>query len=578
MSEDYPWDRPLGARVVGDGLVEVRVWAPGDERRVTVRLARAEHELRSEGLGVRSAIVPGRPGDDYWLTLDGKRVPDPASRWQPRGLRGASRIVDHAAFGWTDDGFAAAPLRDAVIYELHVGTFTAEGTFEAAIPYLEGLRELGITHIELMPVAEFPGRHGWGYDGVYISAAHSAYGGPHGLQRLVDAAHGAGLGVILDVVYNHVGASGTKALESFGAYFTGKYDTFWGRAINYDDAGCDPVRAWVLQSAEGWVRDFHIDGLRLDAIHAIYDSSPNHVLAELADRVHRARVGGGDVLVIAESGLNDPKVMRPRRRGGWGHDAAWADDFHHALRALLTGERGGWYEEFGQVAQLAKAYGRPHVYDGTYSSFRMRRFGAPAADLPVEQFVVFCQNHDQVGNRAFGDRLPARARPLAAFATLLSPFVPMLFMGEEHGERAPFQFFSDHIDRRIADATRDGRRREFAAFAEFAGEEVPDPQDPATFERSKLTRRGSPKLRTLYRALLTARRELPHGDVDGVAFDEERKWLCVRRGPYTLAMNFASRAQDVPVTASEIVVATHPVEPGGDVLRLPARAGAMVRP
>jgi maltooligosyltrehalose trehalohydrolase len=299
------------------------------------------------------------------------------------------------------------------------------------------------------------------------------------------------------------------------------------------------------------------------------------VLAELADRVHRARHGA---VVIAESGLNDPKVMRPRRRGGWGHDAAWADDFHHALHALLTGERGGWYEEFGQVAQLAKAYGRPHVHDGTYSSFRMRRFGAPAADLPVEQFVVFCQNHDQVGNRAFGDRLPARARPLAAFATLLSPFVPMLFMGEEHGERAPFQFFSDHIDRRIADATRDGRRREFAAFAEFAGEEVPDPQDPATFERSKLTRRGSSKLRTLYRALLTARRELPHGDVDGVAFDEERKWLCVRRGPYTLAMNFASRAQDVPVTASEIVVATHPVEPGGDVLRLPARAGAMVRP
>jgi maltooligosyltrehalose trehalohydrolase len=270
-------------------------------------------------------------------------------------------------------------------------------------------------------------------------------------------------------------------------------------------------------------------------------------------------------------------VMRPRRQGGLGHDAAWADDFHHALRALLTGERGGWYEEFGQVAQLAKAFRRPHVHDGDWSTFRHRRFGAPAFDRPVEQFVVFDQNHDQVGNRALGDRLPARARPLAAFATLLSPFVPMLFMGEEHGERAPFQFFSDHIDKRIADATRDGRRREFAAFAEFAGEEVPDPQDPATFAASKLTRRGSAKLTKLYRELLAARSALPHGDVDDVAFDEERRWLTVRRGPCTLVMNFAARAQEIPVTASEVVVATHDVSatPGG--LRLPARAGALVR-
>ncbi|MDP9346090.1 MAG: malto-oligosyltrehalose trehalohydrolase [Actinomycetota bacterium] len=574
MRETYPWDRPLGARVVGDGLVEVRVWASGEDRRVTVRIARAEHELADEGLGMRSAVVAGRPGDDYWLTLDGRRYPDPASRWQPRGLRGASRVVDHQGFSWTDDAFVPAPLRAAVLYELHVGTFTPQGTFDAAIPHLAELRSLGVTHVELMPVAEFPGRHGWGYDGVYLSAAHSAYGGPEALQRLVDAAHGTGLGVILDVVYNHVGASGTKALESFGSYFTSKYDTFWGRAINYDDAGCDPVRAWVLQSAEGWVRDFHLDGLRLDAVHAMYDASPEHVLAQIAERVHRARPGA---VVIAESGLNDPKVMRPRRRGGYGHDAAWADDFHHALRALLTGERGGWYVEFGQVAQLAKAFRRPHVHDGGWSTFRHRRFGAPAADRPVEQFVVFCQNHDQVGNRALGDRLPASARPLAAFATLLSPFVPMLFMGEEHGERAPFQFFSDHIDKRIATATRDGRRREFAPFAEFAGEELPDPQDPATFAASKLTRRGSAKLRTLYRELLAARSALPHGDVDDVAFDEERRWLIVRRGPYTLVMNFAARPQEIPVTAAEVVVATHGVTSGGEALRLPARAGAMVR-
>ena len=574
MRETYPWDRPLGARVVGDSLVEVRVWAPGDDRRVTVRIARAEHELADEGHGVRAAIVAGRPGDDYWLTLDGKRYPDPASRWQPKGLRGPSRVVDHQGFSWTDDGFEPTSLRDAVLYELHVGTFTLEGTFDAVIPHLAELRALGVTQVELMPVAEFPGRHGWGYDGVYLSAAHSAYGGPEGLQRLVDAAHGTGLGVILDVVYNHVGASGTKALEAFGSYFTSKYDTFWGRAINYDDAGCDPVRAWVLQSAEGWVRDFHVDGLRLDAIHAIYDASPTHVLAQIAERVQKARTGA---VVIAESGLNDPQVMRPRRQGGYGHDAAWADDFHHALRALLTGERGGWYEEFGEVAQLAKAFRRPHVHDGTWSTFRHRRFGAPAFDRPVEQFVVFGQNHDQVGNRALGDRLPANARPLAAFATLLSPFVPMLFMGEERGERAPFQFFSDHIDKRIATATRDGRRREFAAFAEFAGEEVPDPQDPATFAASKLTRRGSAKLTTLYRELLAARSVLPHGDVDDVAFDEERRWLTVRRGPYTLAMNFAARAQEIPTTASEVVVATHDVKTTADALRLPARAGALVR-
>ena len=457
-----------------------------------------------------------------------------------------------------------------MLYELHVGTFTEEGTFDAAIEHLAELARIGVTHIEVMPVAEFPGAHGWGYDGVYISAAQSTYGGPHGLQRLVDAAHGAGLGVIL-------GASGGAALAAFGPYFTDRYSTFWGDAINYDDADSDPVREWVLQSAEGWVRDFHVDGFRLDAIHAIYDTSARHIMQELADRVHARN---HRALVISESGLNDPKVIRPASRGGYGHDGQWADDFHHALRVLLTGDRAGYYEEFGRIEQLAKAFRRPFVHDGDFSTFRRRRFGAPAGDRPAEQFVVFDQNHDQVGNRAFGDRLPAEARPLAAFCTLLSPFVPMLFMGEEYGEDAPFQFFTDHIDEQIAVATRNGRRREFSAFADFAAEEVPDPQDPATFERSKLTRRGDDGLRELYERLLRVRRELPAGqDADAIDHGTDVPWLRVRRGRHTLACNFADGPATVPADgASEVVLATHDdVRLEDGAVRLPARAGALLR-
>jgi maltooligosyltrehalose trehalohydrolase len=571
VAAEYPWERPLGAHVVEDGLVEFRAWAP-EPARVAVRVGGGDHPLADEGFGVYSARVRASAGDDYWLVLDGRRLPDPASRHQPAGLRGPSRVVDPRAFEWSDRRFRAAPLRDAVLYELHVGTFTAQGTFAAAARRLPALAELGITHVELMPVAEFPGHHGWGYDGVYLSAAHSAYGGPHELARFVDAAHAAGVGVVLDVVYNHVGASGVRALEAFGPYFTDRYMTPWGKAVSYDGEQSDPVREWALQSATGWIRDFHLDGLRLDAIHAIHDAGARPILRELADRVHACK---RRALVIAESGLNDPKVMRPERQGGYGHDAAWADDFHHALRALLTGERDGWYEEFGQVAQLAKAFHRPYVHDGCYSTFRRRRFGARADDRAPEQFVVFCQNHDQVGNRALGDRLPARVRPLAAFCILLAPFTPMLFMGEEHGERAPFQFFSDHIDKRMADATREGRRQEFAAFTEFAGEEVPDPQDLATFERSKLTRRGSPKLRALYVALLRARRALPPG-VDTIEFSEDDGWLRVRRGDFELACNFAAGARTVPVSGRDLRLATHAAGLGHGGVRLPARAGALI--
>jgi maltooligosyltrehalose trehalohydrolase len=426
-----------------------------------------------------------------------------------------------------------------------------------------------------MPVAEFPGRRGWGYDGVYLSAAQSSYGGPAGFQRLVDAAHANGLSVILDVVYNHVGASGNQALAAFGPYFTERYSTFWGQAINYDDAHADPVREWVLQSAEGWVRDFHVDGLRLDAIHAIVDSNPEHLVAAVARRVRAARPGA---LVIAESGLNDPRVVRERERGGYGCDAAWADDFHHALRVLLTDDREGYYAEFGDVAQLAKAFRRPHVHDGQYSTFRKRRFGAPGDDVPPERFVIFDQNHDQVGNRAYGDRLSPELQPLAALCTLLAPFTPMLFMGEEYGERAPFQFFSDHIDEEIGTATREGRRREFAAFAEF-GEEIPDPQSPNTFAASKLTRERDPAITRVYEQALAARRRLPRGDADAVEWDEAARWLRVVREPFELVCNFSGARARVPCRGGEVVLATHgEPHPRDDGIELEPLSGALIAP
>src|SRR5215210_4279956 len=569
-----PFERPLGARPTGRGTTEFRVWAPRPAE-VAVRAGGQTHALADAGLGVREAELPVEPGTDYELVLDGTALPDPASRWQPGGLRGPSRVLDPDAFEWTDAAFVTPTLADLVVYELHVGTFTDEGTFDAAIPHLRGLRELGVTAVELMPVAEFPGRHGWGYDGVFLSAAHGPYGGPAGLQRLVDAAHAVGLAVLLDVVYNHVGASGGEALEAFGPYFTDKYETAWGRAINFDDAGSGAVREWVLQSAEGWVRDFHLDGLRLDAVHAILDGGAVHLVQALTARLHAVAPAA---IVIAESGMNDPKVVRSHDRGGWECDGVWADDFHHALRVLLTGDRDGYYAEFGEVGQLAKAFHRPHVHDGIYSTFRGRRFGARADDVAPERFVVFGQNHDQVGNRALGDRLPVEARPLAAMCVLLSPFTPMLFMGEEHGEAAPFQFFSDHIDEEIAVATREGRRREFAAFAEFAGEQVPDPQDPETFRRSKLTRTGEPEgLRELYERLLAARRAIGPGEA-AAEFDEHAGWLKLRRGDHVVVANFSRQRVHVPVDRPlELLLATHhaTVEPGHVVL--PPLAGALLR-
>jgi maltooligosyltrehalose trehalohydrolase len=577
MAKDrLPWERRLGATPVAGGRVEFRCWAPAATE-LLVRVGGRDHPMADAGLGTYEATVEAQPGEDYELVLDGTAWPDPATRWQPGGLRGPSRIVDPRAFEWTDRGYDPPALEDLVVYELHVGTFSAEGTFEGAIRHLGELAELGVNAIEVMPVGEFPGARGWGYDGVYISAAQSSYGGPLGLHKLVDAAHAHGIAVLLDVVYNHVGASGNQALQAFGPYHTDKYGTFWGAAMNFDDEDSGGVREWVLQSAEGWIRDFHVDGLRLDAIHAIFDSGAEHLVSAISRRVHAAN---HNAIVIAESGLNDPKVMRPASQGGWGCDAAWADDFHHALRVLLTGDTEGYYAEFGRVRDLVKAFHRPHVHDGTYSTFRRRRFGAPAEGCAPEQFVVFSANHDQVGNRALGDRLPDAVRPLAALLTLLSPFTPMIFMGDEYGEPAPFQFFTDHIDEDIAVATREGRRREFASFAAFAGEQVPDPQAVETFEASKLTRRVDPALADLHRRLLAARRGLPTADAVP-AGDEQGRWLRVRRGDQVLVANFAPEAAVVPLedAADEVIVATHP----GDTrlqargVRLPALAGALVK-
>ncbi len=574
MSDRLPWERPLGAIPEQGGLTTFRVWAPR-AREVAVEVGGRSVPLAADE-GVFEGRADARPGDDYRYRLDGgAALPDPCSRDQPEGVRGPSRVVDPGAFAWDEGGWAGLDRRGLVLYELHVGTFTPEGTFAAAAERLPALAELGVTAIELMPVATFPGRRNWGYDGLYAWAPHRAYGGPEGLAALVAAAHRAGIGVVLDVVYNHLGP-GSEALEAFGPYHTDRYGTPWGAAMNFDDRDSGGVREWAIQNACMWLSEYRIDGLRVDAVHAVHDEGARHVLAELCRRA--AAAAPRPPLLIAESDLNDAKVIRPRELGGWGFDAQWADDFHHALHALLTGERDGYYADFGEVRHLAEAARRPFVYRGQHSRFRRRRHGAPADDRPPRQFVVYSQNHDQVGNRALGDRLPARARPLAALWTIMSPFVPMLFMGEEYGEEAPFLFFTDHIDPLIADATRQGRRHEFAEFAGFE-EEIPDPQDPATHRRSLLDHAtGDPALRELYRRLLELRAGLPQ-EAEGVMYRPGQGWLWMDRGPLRVAGNFSPEPADVPVPGrGQLVLATAAgAEVGGERLRLPPLAGAVLR-
>ncbi|MPZ13552.1 MAG: malto-oligosyltrehalose trehalohydrolase [Chloroflexi bacterium] len=534
----------LGASLSPNGHAQFLVWAPkaphvdllllGDSPR-TVPMTAGER-------GYFSAMVDRTgPGTRYLYQIEGANErPDPASRYQPKGVHGPSEVVSDQ-FDWTDAHWTGIPLNRYVIYELHVGAFTEAGTFEAVIGRLPELKELGVTAIELMPVAQFPGSRNWGYDGVCPFAVQNSYGGPIGLKRLVDASHRVGMAVVLDVVYNHLGPEGNN-LDEFGPYFTEMYRTPWGRAFNFDGPDSDEVRRFFIESALRFVDEFHIDALRLDAVDAIVDLSARPFVQELADAVHtRASDLGRLVHVIGESDQNDPRLLWPRSACGHGLDAQWSDDLHHALHALMTGERSGYYEDFGRVADLAKAFRTGFVYTGEYSQYRRRRHGSSPHGLSGVRFVVGAQNHDQVGNRLLGERLSSlvsfEALKLAAGVVLLSPFVPLLFMGEEYGETAPFQYFVSHSDAELVEAVREGRRREFSAF-KWVGE-LPDPQDEATATRSRINwdlqhREPHRTLRRLYRDLLGLRAGLAAlADVDlshiETTADDSRCTLVVRR-------------------------------------------------
>src|SRR5688500_36889 len=508
----------LGANVREDGIV-FRVWAPARRTvEVVVEGRRPLAMTRQPSDGTFEGTAPAlAAGARYQYRLDGDRHrPDPASRYQPDGVHGPSVAVDPGSFTWTDQGFRGRDLADYVLYELHVGAFTRTGTFEGVIPHLPQLVDLGVTAVELMPVAEFPGSRNWGYDGVHLFAPQSTYGGPRGLRRLVDACHSHGLSVILDVVYNHLGPEGNY-LADFGPYFTDRYKTPWGGAINFDGPDGAGVRRHFIENASAWVRDFHMDGLRLDAIHSIFDVSPRHILAELADAARQeARALNRPFHITAESHDNDRRVILPENDGGLGLDGVWSDDFHHALHVRLTGEHGGYYCDFTDPKLLARAVAEGFAFQGEPSEYFARKRGTASADLPGERFVTCTQNHDQVGNRAQAARLstivPFEAVKLAAALMLAAPAVPLLFMGEEYGETAPFQFFTSFLDRDLAEAVRKGRTAEFSRFA-WEGT-VPDPGDPATFVRSRLnpTLASAPRHRELYqyyRRWLALRRSHP---------------------------------------------------------------------
>jgi maltooligosyltrehalose trehalohydrolase len=467
--------------------------------------------------GYHQALVEGAgPGSLYFFRLDReKERPDPASRFQPQGVHGPSQVMS-PIFPWADQGWLGLPLRDYVLYELHVGAFSPEGTFEGAVSYLDELKDLGVTAVELMPVAQFPGQRNWGYDGVYPFAVQDSYGGPEGLTRLVNECHKRSLAVVLDVVYNHLGPEGNY-LRDFGPYFTDRYNTPWGQAINFDGPENREVRRFFIENALYWVTEFHIDALRLDAVHAIPDFSAEPFLKELAEGVHeQAGRLNRRVHLIAESDLNDTRLLRSPERGGYGLDGQWSDDFHHSLHTLLTGETTGYYEDFGRVEDLQRAMGEGFVYGGRYSPHRRRPHGNSSREIPADRLVVFSQNHDQVGNRRLGERLGRltsfEGLKLAAGVVFLSPYIPLLFMGEEYGEVAPFPYFISHGDPELVEAVRRGRRKEFSAFR--WKQDPPDPQDEATFRSARLDRslREKEPNRTLhrfYREILALRRSHP---------------------------------------------------------------------
>jgi maltooligosyltrehalose trehalohydrolase len=579
ISRQREFAMQLGATYLGEGQCHFLVWAPF-AKSVEVRIfddsglpdgsvaisgkSATEYRLARLAPGARGyhegELEGVKPGSLYVYRLDGnKERPDPASRFQPSGVHGPSQ-VEPSDYRWNDASWSGIPLEDYIIYEIHVGTYTPEGTFSAIIPYLDEIRELGITALELMPLAQFPGSRNWGYDGVHPFSVQNSYGGPGDLRSLVDACHQRGMAAVLDVVYNHLGPEGNY-LGDFGPYFTDQYQSPWGRAINFDGPHSDEVVRFFIENALYWIQEFHIDALRLDAIHGIVDRSAQPFLRLLAQSVHEfARKAGRKIYLIAESDLNDVRFILPAESAGYGLDAQWSDDFHHALHALLTKERMGYYEDFGRLGDLAKAFEEGYVYTGQYSRYRNRRHGNASRDLPARQFTVFAQNHDQVGNRAFGERLTAllsfEALKLAAGMVHLSPFIPLLFMGEEYGEGAPFQYFTSHLDPGLIEAVRQGRREEFAAFK--WKDEPPDPQAESTFAKSKLDhslsrREPHQTLQQFYRALISLRRELPgfrllsKKHLEARAFEREQV-LQIRRwseaGEALIAANFGEE----PVT------------------------------
>ena len=570
------WGLRFGASVRSGYSVEFRVWAP-NLTNLAVRVMGGNEGEPSRTIPMRQssdsefvATVPQvGAGADYVYVLDGERErPDPVSRWQPGGVHAPSRVVDPASFRWSDQGWSGIPLRDFIIYELHTGTFTREGTFESMIPRLPYLRDLGITAIEIMPVAEVPGNRNWGYDGASLYAPQSSYGGPTGLKKLVDACHQHGLAVVLDVVYNHLGPEGNY-LPEFAPCFTDTHHTPWGKAINFDGPESDGVRRFIIDNALYWLTEYHVDALRLDAIHGIYDFGARHILDELSQAFQdQARRLQRQAWLIAESDLEDVRIINPRAKGGYAFDAQWHDDFHHALYALLTGQREGFLTDFGAVANLSKSVTEGFVFDWRYSHYRRRHYGSSSKNRPGEQFVGFIQNHDQVANTSRGKRLSSLVssgqQKLAAVLTLSSPFLPLLFMGEEYGETAPFLYFTSFDDPGLAAAVTAGRKKELGSH--YSESEFADPQAPGTFEHCKLDwskTEVSPhaEILRLYRDLISLRRRHLslancRKELTEIQFNEQRKWLLMKRSDPSgsgalLVFNFSSEAQSIPVLDSD---------------------------
>lgn len=565
------------------------VWAPLPGK-VSLKLNNAALPMQGpDDQGWWRLDVPAAcAGSDYSFLLDDDPTgyPDPRSQWQPEGVHGPSRVYDQNAFRWTDQEFHGNDLGRGILYELHIGTFTAEGTLDSAIQKLDHLVQLGITHVELMPVASFPGRHGWGYDGVSLFAVHEPYGGPDALKRFVNAAHGRGLSVLLDVVYNHFGPAGNYT-GKYGPYLTECHRTPWGGAVNLEDAWSHQVRRFFCDNALMWLGDFHIDGLRLDAVHALIDRSAIHFLEQLATEVDALRAQIARPLVlIAESDLNDPRIVIPRNTGGLGIDAQWSDDFHHALfTALSPNEQGGYYADFGSLAEIAKALECNFIYDGIYSPHRKRIHGRPSAQISHHRFLGFIQNHDQIGNRATGDRLHEIAghdrAKIAAAMVLLSPFVPLIFQGEEWAASSPFQYFADHEDKKLARLVSEGRRKEFAAFG-WDPALIPDPESPQTFQRSKLKwneleNANHAAMFAWYHDLIALRRATPALN-DGMPgqvhthFDELGKWFVMERGNITVSFNLGDRTHPLPMAPGARVLLSSSKQAGaqaGQVLVTP---------